>query len=156
VSYVFDSSALSMMFRNFYRATFPTLWERFDALVEQGKVTSTREVRREIEDSSVESLRNWAKQHPEIFPAPTSEEAKRVSCIYQVRHFQQNIKLQKVLKGGKNADPFVIARAWVLSGSVVTMERESQNAAKIPNISKYFGVKCLTLEQFMAEEGWQF
>jgi hypothetical protein len=30
-----------------------------------------------------------------------------------VRHFQQNIEQQKLLKGGKNAEPFVIARAAV-------------------------------------------
>ena len=33
--------------------------------------------------------------------------------IYQVDRFQQNIEVKKLLKGGKNADPFVIARAAI-------------------------------------------
>lgn len=144
------------MFRNFYRGRFPTLWEQFDELVDLGNVTSTREVRREIEDGPVEALRDWAKQHADLFPAPTAEEAEGVARIYRVVHFQQNVELQKTLKGGKNADPFVVAKAWVIGGAVVTMEQERPNGAKIPNICGHFGVGCFTLEQFMAEEKWQF
>jgi hypothetical protein len=29
MSYVFDNSPLSVLFRNFYRRTFRSLWERF-------------------------------------------------------------------------------------------------------------------------------
>ena len=154
--YVFDTSALSAMFRNFYRERFPTLWEQFDSLVDGGRVTSTREAKREIEVGPLDQLRDWAQQHFNLFPAPTSQEAGKVAEIYRVEHFQQNIELQKMLKGGKNADPFIIARAAGLEGSVVTMEIARPNAAKIPNICKHFGIVCLTLEEFMTREGWQF
>ena len=60
------------------------------------------------------------------------------------------------LKGGKNADPFVIAKAAVIGGTVVTMESEKPNSAKIPNICKHFEVPCVTLEAFMENEGWEF
>jgi hypothetical protein len=33
MSYVFDNSPLSALFRNYYRKAFPTLWARFDKLV---------------------------------------------------------------------------------------------------------------------------
>jgi hypothetical protein len=56
VSYVFDNSPLSALFRNYYRRTFPTLWERFDQLVADNRLVSTREVFREIEDGPIESL----------------------------------------------------------------------------------------------------
>jgi hypothetical protein len=79
-----------------------------------------------------------------------------VARIYRVSHFQQNIELQKLLKGGKNADPFVIARAAVENRTVVTMEVFKPNGVKIPNICRHFGVKCLLLEDFMEEEGWTF
>jgi hypothetical protein len=73
-----------------------------------------------------------------------------------VPHFQQNIERQKLLKGGRNADPFVIARAAVAQCPVVSMEQFKDNAAKIPNICRHFGVECLSLEQFMEREGWEF
>lgn len=66
------------------------------------------------------------------------------------------IEQQKLLKGGKNADPFVIAKAAIDGRAVVTMEQLRPNAVKIPNICQYFGVKCLSLDEFMEEEGWQF
>jgi Domain of unknown function (DUF4411) len=73
-----------------------------------------------------------------------------------ITHFQQNIEQQKLLKGGRNADPFVIAKAATDGKTVVTMELLKPNAAKIPNICKHFNIPCLTLEQFMETEGWQF
>ena len=36
MSYVFDNSPLSVLFKNFYRNTFRSLWENFDALVADG------------------------------------------------------------------------------------------------------------------------
>jgi hypothetical protein len=154
--YVFDNSPLSSLFRNYYPKRFPTLWTRFDELVGKGNIVSTREALHEIEDGAVEAARLWASQNQGLFPVPTAEEAGFVMQIYSVVHFQQNIELQKLLKGGRNADPFVIAKAMAEKRTVVTMELLKPNAAKIPNICDHFGVPCMTLEQFMEAEGWKF
>ena len=98
----------------------------------------------------------WAAQHHHLFTTPTAAEGAFVAKIYSVTHFQQNIEQQKLLKGGKNADPFVIAKAAIDGRAVVTMEQLRPNAVKIPNICQHFCVKCLSLEEFMEEEGWQF
>ena len=156
MSYVFDNSPLSVLFKNFYRSRFPSLWERFDALVAEGQIVSTREAYREIEDWPTESLRAWAAENRHLFATPTAVEGAFVTRIYAVSHFQQNIEQQKILKGGRNADPFVIAKAAVEDRAIVTMETLKLNAAKIPNICQYFNVKCLSLEQFMEKEGWTF
>jgi hypothetical protein len=74
----------------------------------------------------------------------------------QRRSFSANIEQQKLLKGGRNADPFVIAKAATDGKTVVTMELLKANAAKIPNICKHFQIPCMTLEQFMEAEGWEF
>ena len=153
---MFDNSPLSSLFKNFYRGRFPSLWERFDQLVAEGRLTSTREVKREIDVSSIASMREWADANSAIFTIPTAAEAAAVVQIYQIPHFQQNIEKQKLLKGGVLADPFVIAKAMTTNSTVVTMELFRPNAAKIPNISQHFGVACMTLEQFMEAEGWEF
>lgn len=154
--YVFDNSPLSALFRNYYRKTFPSLWTKFDDLVNAGHLVSTREAYNEIIDGSLEGVREWAKANQGLFAAPTRDEGEMVARIYGVKHFQQNITQQKLLKGGRNADPFIIARAAVEERIVVTMEAFKANSAKIPNICRHFGVKCLTLEEFMEVEGWQF
>jgi hypothetical protein len=154
--YVFDNSPLSVLFRNYYRGRFPTLWDRFDGLIANGQIVSTREVYREVEDSSIDALRDWAGQRQAVFHMPNAAEGAFVAGIYAVAHFQQNIEQKKLLKGGRNADPFVIAKAATDGRCVVTMELLKENGVKIPNICQHFGVECLTLEEFMEREGWQF
>jgi hypothetical protein len=154
--YVFDNSPLSSLFRNYYQKRFPTLWKNFNALVVGGGLISTREVYREIEDSNIAILRDWAKENEHLFTVPHAKEGEFVSQIYAVRHFQQNIEQQKLLKGGKIADPFVVSKAAVNNSTVVTMELFKENGAKIPNICKHFSIPCMTLEEFMEAEGWQF
>ena len=156
MSYVFDTSPLSGLFRNFYRRRFPSLWEKFDALVAEGRLMSTREVLHEIENGPVESLRDWAANHHDLFPAPNAAEGAFVARIYAVEHFQRNIEQQQILKGGRIADPFVIAKAATSNNSVVTLETFRENAARIPNICRHFGIECLSLEDFMEREGWEF
>ncbi len=98
----------------------------------------------------------WAANNRQLFAVPTAEEGAFVARIYAVAHFQQNIEQQKILKGGRNADPFVIAKAAIEGHTVNTMELLKPNAAKIPNICGHFDISCLSLEQFMEAEGWQF
>ena len=154
--YVFDTSALSELFGSYYRSRFPTLWKLFDELVEAGSVTSTREVAREIEQYSRGGLEEWMKWNKKFFSTPTAAEAEFVREIYEVKHFQQNIELKKIQKGGLNADPFVIAKAAVNDAIVITLEIEKPKAVRIPNICKHFGIECFNLEDFMEEENWQF
>ena len=154
--YVFDNSPLSTLFRNYYRRRFPTLWEKFDYIVEENRLLSTREVLKEINDSPIEALRDWGKNNGEIFTTPTAEEGDFVARIFAVRNFQHNIEQKKLLKGGYNADSFVIAKAAVVEGTVVSMEQPSPHAAKIPNICEHFDIPCLSLEAFMEAENWEF
>ena len=154
--YVFDTNAFSQLFRSYYPSRFPTLWEYFDELINSNKITSTKEVAREIEDGSVELLRKWAKNHKSIFPTPSYQEAQFVTKIFSVSHFRQIIEKRKILKGGKNADPFIVARGAILNATVVTMESEPKNGAKIPNICRHFNIKFTNLEGFMEMEGWVF
>jgi hypothetical protein len=154
--YVFDNSPLSTLFRNYYRNRFPSLWKNFDGLVDQGNLVSTREAFREIMDGPITELREWAENNHGLFATPIAAEGAFVVRIYAVPHFQQNLEHQKLLKGGLNADPFVIARAFLENRTVVTMEKLKANAAKIPNICCHFGIRCLSLEEFMEAENWRF
>ena len=156
MSYVFDTSPLSTLHRNYYRSVFTTLWAGFDKLVEDRRILSTREVLREIRGTNLQSLVTWANDNEDIFPTPTSDEGRFVGDIFMVKHFQNNIEGKKLLNGGYVADPFVVARAAIEGAAVVSMETFKQNAADIPNICAHFNIQCLTLEKFMEAEGWKF
>lgn len=153
--YVLDTSFIIQLHENYYRETFATLWEHFDEMLATGQFTSTREVKRELEDQN-DAASEWAEQNGKLFTTPTAEEGKFVAGIYAVKHFQQNIETKKILKGGKNADPFVVARAFVVKGTVLTMEQLKPHAAKIPNICDQFKLPCMDMRQFMVAENWKF
>ena len=156
MTYIFDTSPLSQLFGAYYRSRFPALWEQFDELVRQRRVISTREVGREIDNGPIKNLIEWKRQHLQLFPPPTAAEGNFVRRIFEVTHFQDNIGKKKMLRGGTNADPFVVARAGVLQGTAVTMEKTVPGGAKIGNMCARFSVPCMSLEEFMVAEGWRF
>jgi len=156
MKYVFDSDSLINLFRHYYPERFPTLWEKFHALASAGELISVREVFNEI-GSREDSLAIWAKEQKDIlFSESTTGELKFVGKIFQVQHFQAMIRKQERLKGKPVADPFVIARAKISGACVVTQEKNTENAAKIPNVCDHFGIDCINLEGFMKKENWTF
>jgi hypothetical protein len=153
--YVIDTSVVSALHKNYFRSRFVTLWKRFDELVENGGLTSTREALRELEDFGGAAY-EWADANSGLFVMPDAREGSFVAKIYAVPHFQANMERQKLIRGGRNADPFLIARAAATGSTVLTMEKLKPNAAKIPNICHHFAIPCIDLEQFMEAEGWTF
>ena len=145
------------MLGNYYPARFPSLWDELDALVEEGRWTSVREVRKELDRQNVsEHVDRWVESIKGMFLSPSSDDLARVAEILAVRHFQQLIGEKQRLRGWPVADPFVVARAMVVGGCVVTEEDRKPNAAKIPNVCEHFGVQCTNLEGLMDREGWRF
>ena len=154
--YVLDSNSFGVL-KNFYPKVFATFWDHFDALVSEGRVTSVREVRKELsrrEDSP--HLIEWIEANDGIFSGPSEEELDVISDIFAIKHFQQLIGKKQLLKGYPVADPFVVARACVSEGCVVTEERHKPNGAQIPNVCEHFGVDCISIEGMLSREGWAY
>jgi len=154
--YVFDTMVLSQLFRFYYRRRFPTLWSHFESMVAEVRITSTREVRRELVNSNDATILAEINKFKELFPTPSAFEEEYVGKIFAIRHFRQNIPRKTLLKGGRNADPWLIARAARVDGIVVTNEAFREHAAGIPNICSRFNVEFLSFEDFMEKENWTF
>ena len=156
MTYVFDTSAFIVL-KNFYPATFSTLWKRIDSLVANGTIVSVREVFNELHNyNDADFIQDWAKQHNAVFAKPSNAELLVVQQILAVPHFQVLISNKAILKGTPVADPFVVAAAKIKSATVVTQEGLKPNAAKIPNVCDEFGVPCIDLQTFMTQQGWSF
>lgn len=154
--YVFDSCAFIDLFKNYYVSRFPSLWKKFDLLLEHKNVTSVKEVYNEITRGN-DRLNNWALNNKDLFSEPTDEEQKFIATIFQNPDFQSIVDNKKRSRGGVVADPFVIAKAKILDACVVTEEKvKSVNGIKIPTICKHFKIDCINLEQFMEKEKWEF
>ena len=154
--YVFDNSSLSQIFKSFYPSIFPSFWIKFEELIANKILLSTREVRLELEPRDFHHVPNWIKDHPGFFTIPDKDELAFVTQIYSVKHFQQNLKKKDIIQGKPHADPFVIAKAKVINGIVVMEETYKDNAAKIPNICDYFKVDYLNLEGFLQRNNCQW
>lgn len=155
--YVFDNNTLSAIFRHYYVDRFPSFWNKFNQYIEDKKIISVKEVRRELEElNRADSLQNWIKLHTDFFEDPNLEELKFITEIYKIQHFQQNLERKKLIKGGAFADPFLIAKAKIKNYILVTQEKEQPHAVKIPNICKNFDINCIDLEGFLIKENWSF
>lgn len=154
--YIFDTSAFIVL-KHYYRQRFPSLWTGIEGLIEGGLLASTREVYNELQSyNDADYVQTWAKVYKDIFATPSNEELNFVAGIFQVPHFQALISQKATLKGTPVADPFVVAAAAIKNATVVTQESLKPNAAKIPNVCNHFGIRCIKLEEFMAEQGWNF
>ena len=155
--YIFDTSSLKV-FKNFYPAHFPSLWEKFNDSVLNGQYISVKEVRQEIDIyPETDYLKIWAKKHSRFFLLPSQDESQFVSQIFSEQpHFQSLVKNKQILGGKPVADPFVIAKAKISEGTVVSEEKFKKNASKIPNVCKYFNIPHNSLKEFMKQEKWSF
>ncbi len=156
MAYVFDTNSFRVL-GNYYPKQFPTFWKKFNRAVAIGEIASVREVRRELEFQVDHAhLLDWIKRQKGIFLLPIPAETRFVSEIFSVPHFLGLVHQKNILKGNPCADPFIIAKAKVINGCVVTEEKQRPNAPKIPNVCDYFGVDCTNLQGFMERERWTF
>ena len=156
MAYVFDTNSFSVL-GNYYPEQFPTFWETLDRAVAVGKIISVKEVRTELDFYGRHPhLSDWVKKHVQIFSSPRPAEIQFVKAIFSIPHFQTLLSEKDRLAGHLCADPFVIAKAKFIDGCVITEEKETPNAAKIPNVCERFGVDCTNLQGFMERESWTF
>lgn len=153
IVYIFDTNAFSVL-GSYYPSAFPSIWNHIDKLVENGELLSVLEVRREIETNfPYEYIVEWVHNNRKIFKKPTSNELKVVREIFEDKKFQDLIKLNKIIKGLPEADPFIIAAAKVKKGIVVTQESYKPGGARIPNVCEKLGIDCINMEEFLEREG---
>lgn len=151
--YCLDTSSLIYWFVEIYPPTiFPGLLTRVDDLIAAGRLRAPRAVLDEIRPG--DECHVWARSQTHLFV----EESLPVQRI--VRHLMAAYgNPEKPHKAINGADPFVIAMAkdggehW----RVVSDEHPgSQENRKIPFVCANENVPCLTFQQFMLAEGWQF
>jgi hypothetical protein len=154
--YVFDTSAFIVL-GHYFPGRFPSFWLHLNALVDGRRLLSVSEVLKELDNHLTRvHLADWVKSRPGLFVPPSTDEMAFVSKIFSVPSFQALVKEKDRLRGAPVADPFVIARAAVAGGCVVTEEQEREGAVRIPTVCQHFAVDCLDIEGLMAREGWSY
>ncbi len=155
--YVFDTNCFREL-GSYYPDQFPSFWIEFNRAVEDTKIiTSVREVYRELENYTRHAhIIAWVKEHRDIFRKTTVEEMNFVNQILSTNNFEYMLRHEHRFEGKPCADPFIIAAAKIIGGSVVTEESKKPNAPNIPNVCDHFNIQCTNLQGFMEKEGWRF
>lgn len=152
LTYCIDTSALIAAWQERYPPeNFPRLWERFDELIEKGRLVAPVEVHRETAKRSDE-LHGWLKARPGMF-----RELDEKIQIEAANVLQAHPRLVGERKLRTSADPFVIALARVETLQIVTEEKftNSANRPNIPDVCKALNMpRCFDLLKLIQAERW--
>ena len=165
MNYVLDTGFFRIC-RDYYPDTFPSFWKNLNEIIEDEKASSVSEVKKEllIYKGSQIHLVKWIKDNPAVFSQPNEEELQAVVEILRIRKFRSLVNKKNIMRGSAAADPFIIAKAQVLEGVVVTTEEKAkidmsgriQGPLKIPDVCAQLEIGCINPETFMRELGWEF
>jgi uncharacterized protein DUF4411 len=153
VIYCFDTSAFIQGWNDLYPPdTFPDLWERIVALIEEQRIVAPDEVFRELGRKD-DQLKAWAKVHRQVFV--------EWNGAFLVRSKEITNRYRRMLdqKPGKNgADPLVVALAIDRGAAVVTEElgTGNMNSPGIPDVCRAERVQCINVLSFIKNEGWRW
>lgn len=151
--YSFDTSAILNGRRDLFRpSVFEGLWTNIEKMIVEEQVRSVDIVRDELSRRDDDALA-WVRRQPDLFWELDEEVQTATREI-----LYQHPKLVGAGGGRNGADPFVIALAMVMGGTVVTEEYFSGNLQKpkIPDVCQDVGVPCTNLMGFIERQGWKF
>ena len=131
---------------------FRGLWALVEDAITAGEVRSVDEVRRELAKRDDDAKR-WADAQSDLF-CPLDLSIQQSAT--QILRLHPNLVKQGGQRSG--ADPFVIALAMANKGKVVSEETTSGriDRPRIPDVCNAIGVPCLTLMDYIEEQGWSW
>jgi hypothetical protein len=154
VNYCIDTSALMDAWVRWYpKELFPTLWDKVDALVQDGRLISSEEVLHELERKEGDTLHKWAVERSGIF-LPLDSRVQAGATRVMASH----PRLVDGRTGKSFADPWVIATAQAGNCAVITGERPTGklDRPKIPDVCRDLGIRCISFVELIRQEGWRF
>ncbi len=153
--YILDTSALLHAWRRDYPPdTFPSLWEKIEELAASETLVAPHEVLLELERGGDE-IYEWAREHDGMFIEPEETVQEKVQEV--VDRWPEFVPDES--HDGVWADPYVVALAAVVGGTVVTGENlapENARRPKIPNLCRALGIPYTNLLGVLRNEGWTF
>jgi hypothetical protein len=144
------SGFLDAWVRHYPIDVFPTIWDRLDGAIRDGKLLASEEVMRELERKDDEASA-WMKDRPNmIVPFSVEIEAEVINLMGRFP------RLVDTKKGRSGGDPFVIAVAIVGGHTVITGENATGKleAPRIPDVCKELRIPCIKMLDFFREQKW--
>lgn len=145
--YIIDTSAmLSQKPDEQYRRTvYRSLWGKIDEMVQEQDIVTCSEIATEVQD---DDIKKWmVDQGMQVLPIDDEVQDNVREIVTEVNKELVDFKSNK-----SSGDAFLIATAKKYGLTVIT--EEAQNSPKkIPFTCKKMGIKCMSLLDFMEENG---
>lgn len=156
-SFIIDTNVLIKL-KNFNNLVFESLWENIESGVKEKKLYSIDLVKNELEKGHDQANKPWNKFHEDynffIDVSECKNSDKYMEIVGELERFEE---FQKGLEKDIWADPFLIAIAYIEKDIVITEENLNKNPKrKIPYVCEELGIKCMTFDEFMIEQGWKW
>jgi Domain of unknown function (DUF4411) len=151
--YCIDTSSILVWFVDTYPPmVFPGLLARVEGLIDGGRLCAPRAVLDEIRPG--DACHKWCKEQPALFLEEPVSVQRIVTRLMTTHHDPA-----RPTKGISGADPFVIVMAKDTGPHCMVVADEhpgSRENRKIPFVCNHENVRCITFQQMMLTEGWQF
>lgn len=150
MDFSFDTSAfIEPHIRLYPRDLFEAHWQWVERLIGDGTIRCSELVKIELSKTE-DDLFKWSKDQENLFIPIDTETQTALKEV--IRKFPIITDYHRDRSG---ADPWVIALAMANDCHVVTYENMGKkNEAKIPNICRYFSIKCYTWIEVFRETGF--
>lgn len=158
--YLLDANTYIQAKNLHYQMSFcPAYWSWLDQQYKASLLMSIQAVYEELADGNDE-LSEWVKDRKNHFiPASRDDIQERLAEVAQYVAELDGKKQEFVAEFLSKADPWLVATAAVVGGTVVTHEipvPENSSKVKIPNICEVFGVPYITTFQLLNQLEAQF
>lgn len=150
--YCIDTSSLIFAKNSYPRDLFPGIWLPLEEKIKDGTLISIQPVREELGKGNAEDeLQKWITDNEQIFREVTTDIGVAVKKVIQNAKEIVNHQAEK-----DEADPYIIALAMTVGGTVVTQEgRKIKNGQmKIPLVCDRLKVRCTDLHGMMRDLNW--
>lgn len=152
--YSLDTSALIDWMERFYpEDCFPSVRQRIDEVIADGRFLISDEVWEEIQKRDA-VVKAWCK--PRLSAILVETDRQIATTVRQI--LSRFPRLTMTLRGRNRADPFVVAVAIARNATVVTAEANTgnQNRPRIPYVCAELRVPCTSFLELIRAEGWKF
>jgi hypothetical protein len=166
VIYVVDMSSLVNVQRTYPLSVFPGLWQRMAELARDGRLISTREVYRELEQGGDDEIFQWATGNRFMFRDPNPQQ---IEIAREIVNHPKFPGLFDIDSEKPDADPFVIALAVdqqrqsaLFPKSYVVVADEARvtpgKKPRIPDVCRdeRYQAQCINILEMFKREGWEF
>ena len=120
--YILDTNIFSHSFKNLNFSVFEDIWNVWGSWMQERKIISVDEVYYELlryyGKDSIEY--KWINKNKNAFLKPNDLEGQVLAQIFGFPKFRDGIKEKSLREGTPEADAFLVAKAKILGGILVT------------------------------------